>query len=200
MKMSYQPINTLILRRSSKQTSLRGLYCMCVLLCYKLVLCYSYLARSHLSLKIWKDHCDFPADYTPQLFNTFEGKWVCHVSHSEVVFFSLPLTHKHGNVTVEHTPLDQMFADHGGEYSRCFSCCVILSFGHSSLEVFFCFSLAQVFIVEIYWLLFVLCSHNTKTTTWLDPRLAKKAKPPEKCEDGGMFSAQLLYSSMQPFH
>uniref|UniRef100_A0A8C8DV09 Membrane-associated guanylate kinase, WW and PDZ domain-containing protein 3 n=1 Tax=Oryzias sinensis TaxID=183150 RepID=A0A8C8DV09_9TELE len=25
--------------------------------------------------------------------------------------------------------------------------------------------------------------HNTKTTTWLDPRLAKKAKPPEKCED-----------------
>ncbi|KAM9759379.1 membrane-associated guanylate kinase, WW and PDZ domain-containing protein 3 isoform 2-T2 [Menidia menidia] len=26
--------------------------------------------------------------------------------------------------------------------------------------------------------------HNTKTTTWLDPRLAKKAKPPEKCEDG----------------
>ncbi|XP_053724093.1 membrane-associated guanylate kinase, WW and PDZ domain-containing protein 3 isoform X1 [Synchiropus splendidus] len=26
--------------------------------------------------------------------------------------------------------------------------------------------------------------HNTKTTTWLDPRLARKAKPPEKCEDG----------------
>uniref|UniRef100_A0A8C2IRA5 Membrane-associated guanylate kinase, WW and PDZ domain-containing protein 3 n=1 Tax=Cyprinus carpio TaxID=7962 RepID=A0A8C2IRA5_CYPCA len=26
--------------------------------------------------------------------------------------------------------------------------------------------------------------HNTKTTTWLDPRLAKKAKLPEKCEDG----------------
>ncbi|XP_049335142.1 membrane-associated guanylate kinase, WW and PDZ domain-containing protein 3 isoform X2 [Astyanax mexicanus] len=26
--------------------------------------------------------------------------------------------------------------------------------------------------------------HNTKSTTWLDPRLAKKAKPPEKCEDG----------------
>uniref|UniRef100_A0A8C5C134 Membrane associated guanylate kinase, WW and PDZ domain containing 3b n=1 Tax=Gadus morhua TaxID=8049 RepID=A0A8C5C134_GADMO len=26
--------------------------------------------------------------------------------------------------------------------------------------------------------------HNTKCTTWLDPRLAKKAKPPEKCEDG----------------
>uniref|UniRef100_A0A8C8D1S9 Membrane-associated guanylate kinase, WW and PDZ domain-containing protein 3-like n=1 Tax=Oncorhynchus tshawytscha TaxID=74940 RepID=A0A8C8D1S9_ONCTS len=26
--------------------------------------------------------------------------------------------------------------------------------------------------------------HNSKTTTWLDPRLAKKAKPPEKCEDG----------------
>ncbi|KAM4737764.1 membrane-associated guanylate kinase, WW and PDZ domain-containing protein 3a isoform 2-T2 [Anableps anableps] len=26
--------------------------------------------------------------------------------------------------------------------------------------------------------------HNTKTTTWLDPRLAKKAKPPEKCVEG----------------
>ncbi|XP_010863565.2 membrane-associated guanylate kinase, WW and PDZ domain-containing protein 3 isoform X2 [Esox lucius] len=26
--------------------------------------------------------------------------------------------------------------------------------------------------------------HNSKTTTWLDPRLAKKAKPPENCEDG----------------
>ncbi|XP_039605239.1 membrane-associated guanylate kinase, WW and PDZ domain-containing protein 3a isoform X2 [Polypterus senegalus] len=26
--------------------------------------------------------------------------------------------------------------------------------------------------------------HNTKTTTWLDPRLAKKAKPAEKCENG----------------
>ncbi|XP_043572277.1 membrane-associated guanylate kinase, WW and PDZ domain-containing protein 3a isoform X3 [Chiloscyllium plagiosum] len=26
--------------------------------------------------------------------------------------------------------------------------------------------------------------HNTKTTTWLDPRLAKKAKPPEECGEG----------------
>ncbi|XP_053338045.1 membrane-associated guanylate kinase, WW and PDZ domain-containing protein 3a isoform X1 [Clarias gariepinus] len=26
--------------------------------------------------------------------------------------------------------------------------------------------------------------HNTKTTTWLDPRLARKAKPPEKCDEG----------------
>ncbi|KAM7411318.1 hypothetical protein PAMA_021353 [Pampus argenteus] len=26
--------------------------------------------------------------------------------------------------------------------------------------------------------------HNSKTTTWLDPRLAKKAKPPEKCDEG----------------
>jgi len=30
-----------------------------------------------------------------------------------------------------------------------------------------------------------MSSHNSKTTTWLDPRLAKKAKPPEKCDDGG---------------
>lgn len=42
------------------------------------------------------------------------------------------------------------------------------------------------FIVDISLLLFIFHSHNTKTTTWLDPRLAKKAKPPEKCEDGGM--------------
>nr|XP_020501625.1 membrane-associated guanylate kinase, WW and PDZ domain-containing protein 3 isoform X1 [Labrus bergylta] len=27
--------------------------------------------------------------------------------------------------------------------------------------------------------------HNSKTTTWLDPRLARKAKPPEKCDEGG---------------
>ncbi|XP_067863821.1 membrane-associated guanylate kinase, WW and PDZ domain-containing protein 3a isoform X2 [Heptranchias perlo] len=27
--------------------------------------------------------------------------------------------------------------------------------------------------------------HNTKTTTWLDPRLAKKSKPPEECNEGG---------------
>ncbi|XP_068607683.1 membrane-associated guanylate kinase, WW and PDZ domain-containing protein 3-like [Brachionichthys hirsutus] len=26
--------------------------------------------------------------------------------------------------------------------------------------------------------------HNSKTTTWLDPRLARKATPPEKCEEG----------------
>uniref|UniRef100_A0A8C2E0A9 Membrane associated guanylate kinase, WW and PDZ domain containing 3b n=1 Tax=Cyprinus carpio TaxID=7962 RepID=A0A8C2E0A9_CYPCA len=31
---------------------------------------------------------------------------------------------------------------------------------------------------------FLFYSHNTKSTTWLDPRLVKKAKPPEKCEDG----------------
>lgn len=32
---------------------------------------------------------------------------------------------------------------------------------------------------------FLFYSHNTKTTTWLDPRLCKKAKAPEDCEDGG---------------
>ncbi|XP_037397175.1 membrane-associated guanylate kinase, WW and PDZ domain-containing protein 3a isoform X3 [Pygocentrus nattereri] len=35
--------------------------------------------------------------------------------------------------------------------------------------------------------------HNTKTTTWLDPRLAKKAKPPEKCEDGDLSSDQAYH-------
>ncbi|XP_007889105.2 membrane-associated guanylate kinase, WW and PDZ domain-containing protein 2a isoform X4 [Callorhinchus milii] len=33
---------------------------------------------------------------------------------------------------------------------------------------------------EVYFI-----DHNTKTTSWLDPRLAKKAKPPEECKDGG---------------
>lgn len=38
----------------------------------------------------------------------------------------------------------------------------------------------------------LLHSHNTKTTTWLDPRLCKKAKAPEDCEDGGeMFRTYL---------
>uniref|UniRef100_A0A4W4HTX0 Membrane-associated guanylate kinase, WW and PDZ domain-containing protein 1 n=1 Tax=Electrophorus electricus TaxID=8005 RepID=A0A4W4HTX0_ELEEL len=31
---------------------------------------------------------------------------------------------------------------------------------------------------EVYFI-----DHNTKTTSWLDPRLAKKAKPPEECSD-----------------
>uniref|UniRef100_A0A673JGF8 Membrane-associated guanylate kinase, WW and PDZ domain-containing protein 1 n=1 Tax=Sinocyclocheilus rhinocerous TaxID=307959 RepID=A0A673JGF8_9TELE len=31
---------------------------------------------------------------------------------------------------------------------------------------------------EVYFI-----DHNTKTTSWLDPRLAKKAKPPEDCEE-----------------
>lgn len=63
---------------------------------------YSYLALSHLSLKISEDHCEFPPDYTPQLFNTFEDKRVCRVSHSEGFFFSptpplkRPPNHEHG--------------------------------------------------------------------------------------------------------
>ncbi|KAL0967858.1 hypothetical protein UPYG_G00258440 [Umbra pygmaea] len=31
---------------------------------------------------------------------------------------------------------------------------------------------------EVYFI-----DHNTKTTSWLDPRLAKKAKPPEECKE-----------------
>ncbi|KAJ6666317.1 hypothetical protein lerEdw1_000589 [Lerista edwardsae] len=33
---------------------------------------------------------------------------------------------------------------------------------------------------EVYFI-----DHNTKTTSWLDPRLAKKAKPPEECKENG---------------
>ncbi|CAG02414.1 unnamed protein product [Tetraodon nigroviridis] len=34
---------------------------------------------------------------------------------------------------------------------------------------------------EVYFI-----DHNTKTTSWLDPRLAKKAKPPEECKDDAL--------------
>ncbi|XP_041935593.1 LOW QUALITY PROTEIN: membrane-associated guanylate kinase, WW and PDZ domain-containing protein 2a [Alosa sapidissima] len=36
---------------------------------------------------------------------------------------------------------------------------------------------------EVYFI-----DHNTKTTSWLDPRLAKKAKRPEECREDGQFS------------
>ncbi|KAA8593233.1 hypothetical protein FQN60_009349 [Etheostoma spectabile] len=64
---------------------------------------------------------------------------------------------------------------------RCSSACMLDDEGRNR---FLCWH--GSFMVDIYWLrfTFVLHSHNTKTTTWLDPRLAKKAKPPEKCEDG----------------
>lgn len=39
-----------------------------------------------------------------------------------------------------------------------------------------------------------LHSHNTKTTSWLDPRLAKKAKPPEECKEDGEYSSSIVYS------
>uniref|UniRef100_A0A096LQZ7 Membrane-associated guanylate kinase, WW and PDZ domain-containing protein 1 n=1 Tax=Poecilia formosa TaxID=48698 RepID=A0A096LQZ7_POEFO len=46
--------------------------------------------------------------------------------------------------------------------------------------------------------------HNTKTTTWLDPRLAKKAKPPEKCIEGecvdvGVYSSSFDAPSELPY-
>uniref|UniRef100_A0A673GFH9 Membrane-associated guanylate kinase, WW and PDZ domain-containing protein 2-like n=1 Tax=Sinocyclocheilus rhinocerous TaxID=307959 RepID=A0A673GFH9_9TELE len=41
---------------------------------------------------------------------------------------------------------------------------------------------------EVYFI-----DHNTKTTSWLDPRLAKKAKPPEECEEDGEYI--LCYSA-----
>uniref|UniRef100_A0A672JIR6 Membrane associated guanylate kinase, WW and PDZ domain containing 2b n=1 Tax=Salarias fasciatus TaxID=181472 RepID=A0A672JIR6_SALFA len=41
---------------------------------------------------------------------------------------------------------------------------------------------------EVYFI-----DHNTKTTSWLDPRLAKKAKPPEECREDGEFQQELPY-------
>lgn len=118
--------------------------------------------------------------------------------HIQRGFFSplkRPPNHKHSNVTAECKPLDHMFVDE--------SCNPSFAQEHITQEnmlLFFCrgtalcwlLVLQQQFLcwhrsfVDIYWLLSLLRSHNTKTTTWLDPRLAKKAKPPEKCEDGGM--------------
>ncbi|XP_056588783.1 membrane-associated guanylate kinase, WW and PDZ domain-containing protein 3a isoform X2 [Triplophysa dalaica] len=41
--------------------------------------------------------------------------------------------------------------------------------------------------------------HNSKTTTWLDPRLAKKAKPPEKCEEGAASDVPDCFSVELPY-
>uniref|UniRef100_A0A663LVH1 Membrane associated guanylate kinase, WW and PDZ domain containing 2 n=1 Tax=Athene cunicularia TaxID=194338 RepID=A0A663LVH1_ATHCN len=46
---------------------------------------------------------------------------------------------------------------------------------------------------EVYFI-----DHNTKTTSWLDPRLAKKAKPPEECKENGrllIFNQNQIFSS-----
>ncbi|PNJ58356.1 MAGI2 isoform 33 [Pongo abelii] len=40
---------------------------------------------------------------------------------------------------------------------------------------------------EVYFI-----DHNTKTTSWLDPRLAKKAKPPEECKENGRSLSQQM--------
>lgn len=182
--------------------------CVCVYarVCMNACACefYAYLALSHLSLEISEGHCDFPTDYTPQLFNTFEDKRVCRVSHSEGHF--LPswkghLTMNTVKVTAECKPSDQLFANDSSHPLYTEECCTGEKGCCFSFVGYLCLSsgflLAQVFTIDIYWLPFVLCSHNTKTTTWLDPRLAKKAKPPEKCEDGGTAT---LHSSMQPLH
>ncbi|TNN45626.1 Membrane-associated guanylate kinase, WW and PDZ domain-containing protein 2 [Liparis tanakae] len=46
---------------------------------------------------------------------------------------------------------------------------------------------------EVYFI-----DHNTKTTSWLDPRLAKKAKPPEECKEDGMNWKKADVSSRSP--
>lgn len=126
--------------------------------------------------------------------------------------FSPPLkrapNHEHDNATAECKPMDQMFVDessnpcareHITQENK-----VVFLLWHILLMATWASApislLAQVFIVDIYWLLSVLHSHNTKTTTWLDPRLAKKAKPPEKCEDGGMWTALLSWSTQAFSH
>ncbi|KAL4827055.1 hypothetical protein H8958_015911 [Nasalis larvatus] len=43
---------------------------------------------------------------------------------------------------------------------------------------------------EVYFI-----DHNTKTTSWLDPRLAKKAKPPEECKENDVFMLTLTDAS-----
>ncbi|MEQ2271047.1 Membrane-associated guanylate kinase, WW and PDZ domain-containing protein 2, partial [Xenotaenia resolanae] len=42
---------------------------------------------------------------------------------------------------------------------------------------------------EVYFI-----DHNTKTTSWLDPRLAKKAKAPEECKEDGECSMSTICS------
>lgn len=131
----------------------------------------------------------------------------CFTSHG---FFFSPLkrppNHKHCNLTAEYKAMDQMFADK-------LSNLVHKSMLHGRIRlpffllwyIFFvgclCFSSGFLVFRGLYWryflafIFFALYSHNTKTTTWLDPRLAKKAKPPEKCEDGGMYTPLLSWFS-----
>uniref|UniRef100_A0A8C7PWI5 Membrane-associated guanylate kinase, WW and PDZ domain-containing protein 2 n=1 Tax=Oncorhynchus mykiss TaxID=8022 RepID=A0A8C7PWI5_ONCMY len=47
---------------------------------------------------------------------------------------------------------------------------------------------------EVYFI-----DHNTKTTSWLDPRLAKKAKPPEECKEDGKSSIHRLMAVFNIF-
>uniref|UniRef100_A0A8C1UGT1 Membrane associated guanylate kinase, WW and PDZ domain containing 2b n=1 Tax=Cyprinus carpio TaxID=7962 RepID=A0A8C1UGT1_CYPCA len=47
---------------------------------------------------------------------------------------------------------------------------------------------------EVYFI-----DHNTKTTSWLDPRLAKKAKPPEECEEDGESIKPPIYIAIHSF-
>ena len=118
-------------------------------------------------------------------------------------------------VTAEWSPADEMFVDDSGNLlctrahstGRIWPWPILFFFdGHLCLSsgyyYFFFFSCWHWSLLLIFTgSPFVLHSHNTKTTTWLDPRLAKKAKPPEKCEDGGMcvdLATQRLCSSIQP--
>lgn len=166
---------------------------------------YSHFALSYLSLKISEDHCDFPADYTLQLFNTFEDKWVCHVSHHMVFFSPLWKGHLTINTVIWQLNIKQWIRCLLINWvilctRACYTAAVFPAVIHLFcwllvLQQWFpCFQRSLLKIFPGFYF-FALYSHNTKTTTWLDPRLAKKAKPPEKCEDGGMYTPLLSWFS-----
>lgn len=69
--------------QSSLKANMKPL-CVCARACVRAFVFYSCLSLSHLSPKIPGNRCDFPPDYTPQLFNTFEDKQDCRVSHLAV--------------------------------------------------------------------------------------------------------------------
>ena len=134
---------------------------------------------------------------------------VFHIQRGPPPLWKGHLTMNTVKVTAEWSPADEMFVDDSGNLL----CMRARSTGRIwPWLILFCWPLVPqrrlCFLLLCgtglccwYLLAPPLCSHshNTKTTTWLDPRLAKKAKPPEKCEDGGM-CVDLATQAYSQFH
>lgn len=176
---------------------------------------YSHFALSYLSLKISEDHCDFPADYTLQLFNTFEDKWVCHVSHHMVFFSPLWKGHLTINTVIWQLNIKQWIrcllinwvilctrACYTGEYGCRFSCCdtsFLLAACASAVVSLF----SEVFTEDSSWLLFFCTPQSQYQDNHVaGPPLGKEGKAPWEVRGWRyVYSfAQLVFWSVHSFH